>query len=99
MIPVLVEFFDVGFFRLLWVLFVDYLVATGFLVPDQRQQWVEGWGHLIGVAGAVVFMAIWQYHSHKKNTTATAEVAVSATRGSFIASLLKALVQPKESKQ
>jgi hypothetical protein len=68
MIPA-VEFIDVAFFRLIFNLLVDYLVATGYLLPEQRDQWVQGWAQLIGVAGAVVFMGIWQYHSHKKDAT------------------------------
>ncbi len=64
----LIEFLDVGFFRLLWALFVQYLVATNFLQPEQQQMWVDGAGHIISVAGTVIFLAIWQYKAHHKST-------------------------------
>ncbi len=63
----LIGFFDAGLLRLIFTLLVDYLITAGFLLPEQRQQWVDGWGHVIGIAGGVIFMAIWQYHSHKKD--------------------------------
>jgi hypothetical protein len=67
MFPLLIEFFDAGFLRLLWALFVEYLVASGFLTSEQHDQWIDGLGHIIGIAGTVVFLAIWQWHSHKKS--------------------------------
>lgn len=68
MIAPLLELLDAGLVRLFVSLFVDYLISTGFLLPQQRQQWVEGWAQIVGGAGALVFIAIWQYHSHKKET-------------------------------
>ena len=59
-------FFDVALVRYLFALAVDYLIATGFLMPEQRETWVNGGAHLLGVLGFVVFTAIWQYKSHHK---------------------------------
>jgi hypothetical protein len=48
----LLELVDAQFLRLLWVLFIDYLIATGYLLPEQRTVWVDGFVHIIGAAGA-----------------------------------------------
>lgn len=91
MLPTLIEFFDVGFLRLLWALFVEYLVATGFLNADQHDQWINGVGHIISVAGTVVFLAIWQWHSHKKSVTKVVETVevTPVVKDNFFKSFLK----------
>lgn len=93
MLPIFTEFFDVGFLRLLWALFVQYLVATGFLLPEQQSQWEQGWGHIISVAGTVIFIAIWQWHAHKKDVTKViekTETVVTPTAGFFQSIVKKA---------
>ena len=67
MMPFFVDFLDTAFLRLLWSLFVDYLVSSGFLMPGQRQIWVDGYAHILGVAGAILFTGIWLHHSNKKD--------------------------------
>jgi membrane associated rhomboid family serine protease len=69
MILPFIEFIDAGLLRLIFNLLVDYLISAGYLLPTQRQQWVDGYAHILGIFGAVVFMAIWQWHSHKKDAT------------------------------
>lgn len=71
MIMNLFSFFDLAFLRVIFNLIVDYLISTGYLLPQQRDQWVNGWSHIIGIIGAVIFMAIWQHQSHKKEITKT----------------------------
>lgn len=59
-------FFDAAFIRLFWALLVDYLVSTGYLLPEQRQLWVDGYMNIVGAVGAIIFIAIWMHHSNKK---------------------------------
>jgi len=92
----ILEFFDVAFFRLFWALLIDYLIASGYLLPEQRQQWVEGYSHIIGVMGAVIFIAIWQYHSHKKDlATGTTTVSTPSLFGRVFTFVLNKVVVKK----
>jgi hypothetical protein len=60
------EFFDAAFFRLVWVLFIDFLITTGYLEPSQRQPWVDGYVYIIGAFFAMVFSGIWMHHKNKR---------------------------------
>lgn len=75
----MVEFFDVAFLRLVFNLVIDYLIAAGYLLPEQREQWVQGYAHIIGILGAVIFMAIWQHKSHKKIVTTDSTTVIKDT--------------------
>lgn len=44
----------------------DYLIARGFLAPENRQAWVEGWTQIIGAIGGVVMSALLLIHEIKK---------------------------------
>ena len=55
------------FLRLIFGLFIDLLIANGFLLPEQREVWTNGYTTIIGAIGAAVLLAIYQYHSHKKD--------------------------------
>lgn len=72
----LIEFFDVAFLRLIFNLAIDYLISAGYLLPEQREQWVQGYAHIIGILGAVIFMAIWQHKGHKKTTVEKTDTTV-----------------------
>jgi len=72
----IIEFFDVAFLRLVFNLIVDYLITTGYLLPEQREQWVQGSAHIIGLVAAVTFMAIWQHKGHKKTVASTESTTV-----------------------
>lgn len=78
------EFIDAAFLRLVWALLVDYLVASGFLFPEQRQVWVEGYVHILNAIGSIVFIAIWLHHANKKEklkntSTITATQTIETT--------------------
>jgi drug/metabolite transporter (DMT)-like permease len=89
---VLVEFFDAAFLRLLWALVVDYLVTSGYLLPEQRQLWVEGYVHIVSAIGAILFIGIWMHHSNKKESLATLQQNVTTTtRSPFFGTLLASL--------
>jgi hypothetical protein len=62
----LAEFIDSAFLRMLWVLFIDYLISAGYLLPEQRTLWEQSYINIIGVAGAMIFMGLWMHHSNKK---------------------------------
>lgn len=65
----LLEFIDIGFMRYIFILCVDGLISGGYLMPEQREAWVNGWAHIVGLVGFVIFTAIWQHNSHKKTVT------------------------------
>lgn len=44
----------------------DYAIARGWLLPDQRQQWVDAWVQIITAAGSVLLSAIVVWHEFKK---------------------------------
>jgi len=96
MLP-LIEFFDAAFLRLVWALLVDYLIASGFLFPEQRQVWVEGYVHILNAIGSIIFIAIWLHHANKKETvknlqTTTTQVTTSNGALSGLLSGLKNFV-------
>lgn len=57
------------FARLIFGLIIDLLIANGYLLPEQREQWVNGAVSVVGAAGAAILLAIYQYHSHKKDNS------------------------------
>ncbi len=87
----LIEFFDAGFLRLVWALLVDYLVSSGYLLPDQRQLWVEGYVHIVGAAGAILFVGIWMHHSNKKETLKDLNQMVAKTKTGILGGFTTAL--------
>jgi len=44
----------------------DLAIARGWLMPDQRQQWVEAWTQIITAFGSVLLSTIVVYHEFKK---------------------------------
>lgn len=62
-----IEIFDTQFLRLVWALFVDYLISSGYLLPQQRQLWVDGYVNIVGAIGAIIFLGIWLHHANKKD--------------------------------
>ena len=53
------------FLRLVFGLFIDLLIANGYLLPEQRELWVGGALNIIGALGATTLLGIYQYQSHK----------------------------------
>lgn len=80
MIDVLIgilQLFDLHFLRLVFNLIIDYLITAGYLLPEQRAVWEQGYINIIGVVSAAVFMAIWQYkakHPHTEKVEKTTKV-------------------------
>jgi hypothetical protein len=65
----LLQIFDLHFVRLVFNLVIDYLITAGYLLPEQRAIWEQGYINIIGIISAAVFMAIWQYKAKHPTST------------------------------
>lgn len=57
----------------------DYLIGHGFLAPENRQAWVDGWTQIIGATGGVILSALLLIHEIKKPHPANTKITQTTT--------------------
>jgi hypothetical protein len=57
----------------------DYLIARGYLMPEQRQLWVEGWIQIISAVSAGLLSVVLLWHEFKVLHNKTTKTIVETT--------------------
>ncbi len=73
------------YLALLLGLLGDYAISRGWLQPDKRQMWVDGWIQLISASGSILLGAIVVWHEFQiflKKTLANQTTTVTTTQNS-----------------